>query len=193
MLLKLSTEPTKTKTGTIATTDELKRQLNIPEHFDDDDTILSDLLDVATEQVESDTNSDIMDTANVLEYTFNKNGNSAQVPTDIYINQAPARSVDKIEIDNGSGYAEVSTADYSVTIEHSRIEIYFKTTQNAVKIRFTFTTGYTDAKRPKKLKQAALLKAADLFDPERAGYTTTALAENKAYNRLIAKHIITYW
>lgn len=194
MLLTFSLDPEKTKTGTVATLDELKSQLNIPSEFTDDDQILTDLLAVAVEQVKDDTNSDILDTANVLEHALTINKTAAQVPGTIYINQAPARSLDKIEISNdGTNWTEVDASQYHADLKFSRIEIQFNTIQTAYKIKFTFTTGYEDSKRPKQLKQAAILKAADLFDVERSNFGPTSLADNKTYLRLINKHIRKYW
>lgn len=197
MLLKINTAPEKTKTGTVASLSEVKKQLNIPDEFTDDDEMLALLLDTATEAVESDTHSDLLDTANVLEHDLtaaNFSADAVNVPRLIYINQAPVRSVSNIEIWDGSDWTELLASNYNVNAIFNRVEIRLFDNIEATKIKFTFTTGYTDSKRPKRLKQAIILKAADLFDTERSNYVVGASnSDLKTYARLIDKHIRTYW
>jgi len=192
-MLTINTAPTKTRTGTIATLDELKHQLNIPVEFTDDNTILTDLLSVAVEAVEEDTKSDIRDVSNVLVYDLTSEGAATSVPSLIYINQAPARAVSKIEILNAGIWSTIAATGYRVDIAFTRFEINLFDSYTAEQIRFTFTTGYADAARPKQLKQAVILKAADLFGPERSNYSVTAITNNLTYARLINKHVRTYW
>lgn len=194
----ISTTPDKTLTGTVATITELKSQLNIPVEFTDDDTLLTDLLSVAVENVVDDINSDILDTTNVLTQdltTQNYSVDAVAVPSIIYINAAPVRSISKIEIStDGTNYTEIAATKYRVNIIFTRAEIRFFENNTATHIRFTFSTGYTDAKRPKKLKQAVILKAADLFDTERSAFIVGPSVFNAhTYARLIYKHIRNYW
>lgn len=196
-MLVINTTPEQIKTGAVATLDEVKAQLNIPVDFTDDDDTLDLLLDTAVESVEGDTHSDILDTANVLEHDLTANKYDAEavsVPRLIYINQAPVKTLSKIETFDGTTWTEVSATAYNVNTLFNRAEIRCFDTLEAKKIRFTFTTGYTDAKRPKRLKQAVILKAADLFDTERSNYVVgTITADMNVYTRLISKHIRTYW
>lgn len=192
-MLVLTKDPVKTKSGTIATIAELKTQLNIPVEFTDDDTLLTDLLDIATETVEDDTHSDILNVANLLEHDntdIQKNEQSIQ--SIIHIYQAPVNDVSKIEKYTGGEWAEIPATDYKIVTKFTRVEIFFNTTHTAEKIRFTFSTGFEDAKRPKKLKQAVILKAADLYGVERSDYATTAVTSVKTYNRLLNKHVRNY-
>lgn len=196
-MLQIRTEPEKTKTGTVATLEELKDQLNIPRVFADDDLILTALLDTAIETVEDDTKSDILDVANILEHDLTAatfSANAVSVPRLVHIYQAPVRSVSKIEIWDGTTWTEINAGEYNVNIEFNRVEIGFFGSHTAKKIKFTFASGYTDARRPKKLKQAVILKATDLFDTERSNYVVgTISADMKVYARLINKHVRTYW
>lgn len=196
-MLKLNTTPEKTKTGTIASLTELKAQLNIPNEFADDDAILAALLDTAIEAVEDDTHSDILDVTNVLEHDLtaaNFSADAVHVPRLIHIYQAPVKSVSKIELWDGANWSEINAGLYNVNIEFNRLEIRFFDSHTAKKVKFTFASGYTDAKRPKKLKQAVLLKAADLFDAERSDFVVgTISSSNNVYARLISKHVRTYW
>lgn len=195
MLLSITTTPEKTKTGTIASLDELKRQLNIPVEFTDDDQILTDLLDVAIETVEDDTHSDILETANVLEQKLSIDGKPARLARTIYIHQAPVKTVDKIEITtDGQNWAELLATKYGYQVLFNRVEITVFEPLELVAVRFNFKTGFTDDKRPKRLKQAVILKAADMFDPERSNYVVGApVVDNNVYVRLISQHVRTYW
>lgn len=196
-MLKLNTTPEKTKTGTVATLTELKAQLNIPDEFTDDDTILTTLLDTAIEAVEDDTHSDILDTANVLEHDLTADtydNDAVNVPRLIYINQAPVRTVSEISLWDGANWTPINDGLYNINIEFNRLEIRLFDSHTAKKIKFTFASGYTDAKRPKKLKQATLLKAADLFDAERSDIIVgTIISRTNTYAALIRKHVRTYW
>lgn len=195
MLLTIATRPEKTKTGTIATLDELKRQLNIPVEFTDDDPILTDLLAVAVETVEDDTHSDIMETANVLEHKLSIDGTTSRLARTIYIYQAPVKTVDKIETTtDGQNWTELDATKYGYEVKFNRVEITIFEQIDARAVKFTFKTGFADAKRPVKLKQAVILKAADMFDPERSNYVVGApVVDNNVYLRLISQHVRTYW
>lgn len=195
MLLSITLAPEKTKTGTVANLDELKRQLNIPVEFTDDDPILTDLLAVAIETVEDDTHSDILDTANILEHRLNIDGNTGRLAKLIYIYQAPVKTVDKIETTtNGQDWTELPAAKYGYQVKFNRVEINIFETIDAQAVRFSFKSGFADAKRPVRLKQAVILKAADMFDPERSNYVVGApVVDNNVYVRLISKHVRTYW
>lgn len=192
-MLILNAAPEKTKTGTVATIDEIKTQLNIPVEFTDDEGIISHLLAVAIETVEDDTKSDIHDVHNTLTHDLGRPGKAVAVPPLIYIYQAPAREVLKIEIENAGTWAELAEVNYKVEILFNRFEIRMYESPAAEKIRFTFTTGYEGANCPRQLKQAVILKAADLYGPERSNYAVNAISDNKTYLRLINKHIRTYW
>lgn len=193
MIFSFSNPPVKTKTGTVATVDELKRQLNIPIEFDDDNTILADYLAAAVETVENDTNSDILETVNVLTHTLALDYSAQPIHPLIHINQAPVSAVSKIEKYNAGTWSDIPATDYKIEIEFNRVVIQFNTSHTAEKVRFTFATGYADAARPKQLKQAVILKAADMYGSERSNYATTAIADIQTYARLISKHVRTYW
>lgn len=192
--MQITQLPSKTKNGTIATVGELKPQLNIPLDFDDDDAYLQTLLDTAVEQVESDTNSDVLDTANILTLKLAKlPGELKSVPTLLQICQAPARTVSKIEYLN-NGWQDVAANDFGYDITFNTVEIQLRNALQAEQLRITFTTGYTDAKRPKRLKQATILKAADFYDVERSNYAAgVSIFDLKTYSNLLKKHVRTYF
>lgn len=187
-MIILSKEPEKEKTGTPVTLAEAKRQLNIEADETDDDAEVQDLIEVAIELVESDTNSDILLTANTLEHTDRDPWQRF-----IRIMQAPLQAFEKIEQFIDGAWEEISSSKYTVLKMYSYISIELDETPQSKALRFTFKTGYEDAKVPKKLKQAILLKVADLFDNERQGYTGSGVTKNDAYPHLISKHIRKYW
>lgn len=192
------TPPVRTRTGTIATLAEAKKQLHIETEFTEDDAYITSLISVAIESVEDDTNSDIMDVTNVLTHRIGDGGESG-ISLIWQIAQAPFQSFTKLETSpDGTTYTEVAAADYKVTSNNLfiTVELLQPATSNlqlVTHFRLTYKTGYPDASRPTKLKQAALVRITDLFDNERQGYNLNGIIENVAYRRLISKHVRNYW
>ena len=186
-MMIITKKPTKTYTGTLCSTAEAKKQLRIESDFTDDDTYIGTLIGVARESVEDDINSDFMLTSNVLEVTID-----GAMPTTMHVQQSPLIAVSKIEWYNGTAWADIPATDYTIEKYFHYFEVEFSEYYNAEKLRFTFTTGYADADRPAKLKQAALIRITDLYDNERQGYNLN-VTPNVAYQRLISKHVRTYW
>lgn len=182
----ISSLPVKTKTGTPITTAEAKKQLEIESTFTADDTYIDTLVAAAIDKLEADTNSDVLETTNVLTFEVE---NSFQSYT---VHQAPLISFTKMEKKVSGSWSDVAEADYQITHGFSKFDIEILTLFDADQIRITYKTGYVAANIPKVLKQAALLKVSDLFDSERQGYTLNVQA-NRAYEALINKHIRTYF
>lgn len=178
--------PVKTKTGTPVTLAEAKAQLRIESVFTADDTLVQSLIAAAIDRVEQDTNSDVLVTDNVL--TFEPE-NGFQNYT---IYQSPYKAFTKLEINISGTWADAADTTFKIEYGFSKIELTMLAAVNADLIRLTYKTGYADADIPKVLKQAILLKVADLYDSERSGYTLNVQA-NRAYEALISKHIRTYW
>lgn len=189
------TPPVKTRTGIIATLAEAKKQLHIEDEFTEDDNYIESLIEVAIESVEDDTNSDVMDTANVLTHRIGDGGESG-ISTIWQIAQAPFQSFTKLETSpDGTTFTELAATAYKVTSNNLFITIEFLSALSPTPyaLRITYKTGYPDATRPVKLKQAALVRITDLFDNERQGYNLNSVIENVAYRRLISKHVRNYW
>jgi len=180
--------PVKTKTGTPITLAEAKAQLQIESNFTADDTYITSLVAIALEKLEADTNSDVLETTNVLEFDL-----ESSAPAMWYINQSPLIEVTKIEKKIGATWSDIPATDYKVTGHwFSKFLITTLTSIEADQIRITFKTGYLAANMPRVLKGAALIKVADMFTNERQGYTLN-VAANTAYQSLISKHVRTYW
>lgn len=178
--------PTKTKTGTPVTKAEAKQQLQIESGFTADDTYVEMLVGIAIDKIENDTNSDMLETDNVLLFVPENGFQCYTIP------QAPLISVSKLEKRVGLTWSDVDTTAYQVTAGFSKFDLELLESITADQLRLTYKTGYVAANIPKVLKGAALLKTSDLFDNERQGYTLN-VAANKAYESLISKHIRTYW
>ena len=176
--------PTKTKTGTPLA--EAKSQLQIETTFTTDDTYIALLVSIAIEKIEADTNSDVLETTNVLLFVPE---NDFEIYT---ICQAPLLSFTSLEKLNGAAWTDVATTAYEVTTGFSKFDLELLESIEADQFRLTYKTGYAAANIPKVLKGAALIKTSDLFDSERQGYTLN-VAANRAYESLISKHIRTYW
>lgn len=190
----LNTEPTRTKTGTICTLTEAKRQLQIEETDTADDDYISSLIDVALEDVEDHTKSDVLDTTSVLTYTLPYN---TSIQSYYRINRAPMRTFSKLEVLIDENWEEVASTEYQVYTNFTYFDVQLTgswPTGTITAVRFTYLSGYTDAKRPKKLKQATIVKVKDLFDTERGSHVTGTINTNiKTFERLLTKHVRTYW
>lgn len=178
--------PTKTKTGTPVTKAEAKQQLQIESGFTADDTYIEMLVGIAIDKVENDTNSDVLETTNVLTFVPENGFQCYTIP------HSPFVSVNKLEKLNGATWTDVDATAYQVTAGFSKFDLELLESITADQFRLTYKTGYAAANIPKVLKGAVLLKTSDLFDNERQGYTLN-VAANKAYESLISKHIRTYW
>lgn len=179
-MMKIYQTPEKTPTETMPISlDQAKKQVQISD--DEDNDVLTGYIETAIELIANDTNSDVLDTSNVLEVDLPY---GLQSQYKIYC--APLRAFEKCEVKNGETYTEI---DVKVTPGFHSFTVETSETVPASAIRFTFATGFTASKFPKVLKQAALIKISDFYDSERQGYTATAVNKNDAYARLIAAHV----
>lgn len=184
----ITTLPAKTKTGTPVTKAEAKKQLQVETDFTADDTHIELLVSIAIDKAEQDTNSDILETSNVLEFEPERGFQCYTIP------QAPFLSLTKLQklAADGTTWTDIATTAYKVTPGYSLFEIELLENIETTRLKATYKTGYAAANIPKVLKGAILIKTADLFDSERQGYTMN-VAANKAYESLISKHIRTYY
>lgn len=183
MLALTNTPQTITKSTTPVDLLAAKRQVNIEIEDTADDQKLMDLIDVATELAESDTNSDIVDTENILEHVLQ----GSQWPQLIRIYCAPMRVFEKLEYKDADGNWQTLGADnYTVVKYHSYFSLLPTAKPTATALRFTFKTGYTQSGCPKKLIQAILIKVDQLYQPDSSFTDTT-------YRQLLTKHMRQSW
>jgi hypothetical protein len=186
MLIISRTPQTRDKTGSLATLAQAKKQLHIESDFTEDDDYIEELIEVATETVEQDINSDILDTENELTVT-------TTYQSLVQVQQSPLRLFSKLEYHDGSDWKTVESTEYTIETYFHYFEVEINTTFTCEKLRFTFKTGYTASTYPAQLRHACLLRITDLFDTERQGYKAAHIVENKAYAQLISKHVRKYW
>ncbi len=190
-MIQITQQPEKEKSGQPVSISDAKKQVNLEPEETEDDAKLYELIQTAIELVESDTNSDILLTDNTLVVEVDR----APWQSLIRITQSPLNAFEKIEQYNNEteNYEEIPSADYSVVTMHNWISIKLTKSITAKKLKFTFKTGFNDFEIPLQLKQAILMKVADMYDPERQSYTGNAIQQNNAYRHLISKHIRSYW
>lgn len=180
--------PTKTKTGTPVTLAEGREQCNIePDETAFDNKITLNIA-IAIDKAEADTNSDILETTNVLEFDVERGFQCYTIP------HAPFLSftkLQKLEAD-GTTWTDVAATAYKTEKAFSTFDIELLESIDTTRLKAIYKTGYAAADIPKVLKGAILIKTADLFDSERQGYTMN-VAANRAYESLISKHIRVYY
>jgi len=181
--------PTKAKTGNPVTLAEGKEQCNIePDETAFDNKVTLNIA-IAIDKIEADTNSDVLETTNTLEWEPETTGAAVyKIP------QAPFLSFTKLQKleANGTTWTDIAATAYKTEKGFSYFTIETLETIDTTKLKAIYKTGYAAADIPKVLKGAALIKTADLYDSERQGYTLN-VAANRAYESLISKHIRVYY
>ncbi|WP_430811272.1 MULTISPECIES: head-tail connector protein [unclassified Carboxylicivirga] len=166
----------KTVTAYRVTEAEVKKQLNIePEHVEDDAYIRS-LIEAATNYISGYICADVEVTDCVLEVE------ESEVEI---VNNAPFLSLTTVT--NADG---VDVKDQcKVHATYSAFTITFPERGNYT---ITWKSGYKNL--PPALKQAIIIKAADLFDPERSAIVIgTIVSQTHLIPGLINQFIRSYW
>ena len=105
----ISALPVKTKTGTPITLDEAKHQLQIEPDFTADDTHIGMLVAIAVDKLENDTNSDVLETTNILTFIPENGFQNYTIP------QAPFVEVTKLEKQLAGTWTEVNLSAIEAT------------------------------------------------------------------------------
>ncbi len=166
----------KTVTAYRVTAAEVKKQLNIEAtHVDDDDYILT-LIEAATNYISGYICADVEKTDCVLEVE----------DTEVkIINNAPFLSLTEV---TNSDNVDV-TDQCKVHATYSAFTITFPEVEN---YKIEWVSGYKNL--PPALKQAIVIKAADLFDPERSSVVIgTTVSQTHLIPGLINQFIRSYW
>jgi len=165
--------PVKTKSSWPVSLSEAKRHLRVDEDFHDDDDYISVLIQAATEKAERYIGKDIAETTSVQAlYDF--------LGSYLWIPEGNFRSLDYAVTDT-SVYATISKTD----IRYNGVYIEFDTSYDADPLTISYSTGYTEGECPPSIKQAVLIKIADLFDIDRQSYTEGSIKESKAFEYLL--------
>jgi hypothetical protein len=158
----------------------IKRQLSIDANDTVDDEYINGLLEAAIEITEGFINKDIAYTSNVL--TIEDYDGS-----DIYVDEGNLKSiVNLVNYDSSTLITNYDLVNY-----YNGFTLTFETPLDAEKLILTFYTGYSDASElPKGLKQAILVKLADLYDTERNSYNYSGISNSTAWERLASQYKI---
>ena len=163
---------TKTKLSYPISLKEAKRHLKVI-NFNDDDDYITQLISAATQQCENYIGKDIAKTRNVVEIddfcsdNFRVNeGNFLEVETVI----TDASTLKNVE--NTTAYYNYFTTELTESISSDPLTI-------------TFTTGYEDDECPEIIKQAILVKIADMYDVERTSYEYSGYKDNRIFERML--------
>jgi len=169
---------TKTKDKYPLSLVEVKRHLRVDPDFIDDDNYLDGLIVAATTLAESYINKDIAYTLNELkihdfysDYVQIYEGNFASV-LDVY----NENDVSTGTIDYTNNYNNSFQITWTAPIEGDPLTI-------------KFYTGFNDYTCPALLKQAILIKLADLYDSARADYNWQGLTDNKVFETILNYYV----
>lgn len=144
------------------TVEELKKQLNILDDDFDSDYLLS-IIHAASDYVEQRINQDINIKSNTLNI-YNTSIDSIKL-FDIPFNSIT--SISGTTTDNQI----INITDYDVELLPYAFKIYFNQNHIYNHLQINFKSGYKIENVPASLKQAILIKANDLYDTERSGYS----------------------
>lgn len=165
--------PTKTKSSYPVSLSEAKRHLRVEEDWHDDDDYIDNLIKAATQKAEQYIGKDIAETENV------------KIMYDYYGSS--------IVLDEGnfdSFTQAVSDSSTLVDIDHTEIgynyaEVIFNSSISSDPLTITYKTGFVEGECPVLIKQAILVKIADLYDIDRQSYTVSTYKESKAFESLL--------
>ena len=170
----------KLKIGYPISLTEAKRHLRVEDSFVQDDDMIQDIIEDATEIIESFIQKDIALTQNVTEiYDF--------IGDTVWIEESPLKEVTEIISDASTAVTWENTFPY---YNYFQVDLTSGSSITSDPLTVKYTTGYSfsDSDIPKTLKRAILIKIGDLYDVERQGYSLTTIKSNDAVDRLIAKY-----
>lgn len=166
----------KTKSDYHIDLDEAKRQLRLRDTFTNDDIYIDDLIKAAVEITEAEIQKDIARTTNVL----TRNEWSGSV---IRVNEGNLVSISSITTTE-SGGSPVALSDYTTYVFRDYFTIELDSIVNTDLLTINFVTGYDTDSIPYGIRQAALMKVADLYDVDRASSKFVSIKDSGAFERL---------
>lgn len=169
--------PVKTINSWPVSLSEAKRHLRVDEDVNDDDDYIQELIYAATEKAEDYIGKDIAETTNVQEL-FDWNGQYLKIPKGNFISFTQGIIEDSSTL--------VSAIDTQIFYNYAYIKLSSSvSTSEFTPFVITYKTGYNEGNCPKTIKQAILIKIADLYDVNRQSYTIGNIKENKAFENLL--------
>jgi hypothetical protein len=157
---------------------EAKRHIRLDADFIDDDDYIESLIEVATAMAENYINKDIAKTTNTLEiYDFDTDSVTIYEGNFISV-------IDVVDANDAS----IGTVDATYSYFNS-FKIDWTNNLSSDPLKITFYTGYNENEAPKIIKQAILIKIADLYDSARSDYNWNGMQDNKVFESILNYYI----
>ena len=168
---------TKTKSDYPVDVATAKKHIRLDTDFTDDDSYIGTLITVATRLAENTVGFDIAYTTNV----YKKYDYSGDVIT---INEG------NINLDASILVQDENDSYYSINQSENFFHYFtleLSSSITADHLTVTFQTGY-DGDCPEDIKQAILIKTADLYDQERNSWHAGGLKNDQVFERMLEFH-----
>lgn len=171
------TQESKTKIGEVLELEEVKRHLRIDPTYTEDDNYIEGLIPAAVTIAENFIEKDI-----------------AKTLTELRIDDFQG---DWIRINDGnflSLYEVLNSSDVSIgtvyqTSKHNDFfQIEWTTSLSSDPIKIKYYTGFEDGSVPAAIKQAILIKIADLFDSARSNFSWDGMRDNKVFEAILTPY-----
>lgn len=167
----------KVKTVYHVTLAEAKQQCNIDPDETRDDALLNRLIKAATQITENEIQKDIAKTTNVLT-RIDFSGDT------IRVNEGNLISITTIE----TAESETPLSNFNTYIYRDSFRVELDNYVDTDLLTVTFETGFAVDKCPEALRQAILVKVADLFDYDRASSTLLSVKNTGLFETLCAPY-----
>ena len=165
--------PIKTKLTWPVSLSEAKRHLRVYDEEREDDNYIQDLIYAATAKAEQYIGKDIAETNNTQQiYDY--------IDDSLYIKEGNFISFTQAVTDASA----LCTVDHVDTF-YNYTYVEFTNSYDSDPLTITYKTGFNEGECPALIKQAILIKIADLYDVDRQSYLMGSLKENKAFEALL--------
>ncbi len=165
--------PVKTKLSYPVSLSEAKRHLRIEEDWHDDDDYISSLIIAGTQKAENYIGKDIAET------------NNTQIIYNFVSDTITIMEGNFLEFTQGVTDASTLISTDYVDIGYNFVNVVLPSCINSDPLTITYKTGYEETDCPALVKQAILVKIADLYDIDRQSYTEGNIKQNKAFESLL--------
>jgi hypothetical protein len=168
------TQETKTKSIYPISLTEVKRHLRIDNDFTDDDDYIEGLILAATEMAENYIGKDIAYTSTVVRID-DFNGDWIRINDGNFISIVSVLN----SLDSAIGTIHQ-------TSKHSDFfQIQWTETLESDPLKITYLSGYNVNETPALIKQAILIKIADLYDSARSDFNWNGMQDNKVFENIL--------
>lgn len=168
------TQLTKVKVTYPLTLNIIKRHLRLDNDFVDDDDYIVELIKSATQLAENYIGKDIAYTKNVLRLD-DFSDSSIQIMEGNFVS-----------VDSVVNYASAPVGTIHSTSKHyDFFTIEWEGTITSDPLTITYYTGFANGDTPELIKQAILIKIADLYDNSRTSLIYSGLTDSKVFENIL--------